>query len=167
MSTHTAPITKEHPYSHLAQFSIFVALIVIWVLDSFVYRFSSFLANAVPLAIRLATAVPCLALGSLLLDRSHKIVFQQAGGNVCEEGVYAVVRHPMYLGHMLVYLSAILATLSLSSLLLWIVGFAVYDRLATYEEEDLIKAFGETYVAYRQRVPKWLPAVAGKGRGWM
>jgi protein-S-isoprenylcysteine O-methyltransferase Ste14 len=39
----------------------------------------------------------------------------------------------------------------------WIAFFILYDGLAAYEEEDLIRALGREYINYQNRVPKWCP----------
>jgi protein-S-isoprenylcysteine O-methyltransferase Ste14 len=31
------------------------------------------------------------------------------------------------------------------------------DKMATYEEKDLIRILGKEYIAYQKRVPKWCP----------
>jgi protein-S-isoprenylcysteine O-methyltransferase Ste14 len=71
-------------------------------------------------------------------------------------GVYAWVRHPMYLGSLLVLLVFFFATLSLLSLLVWVGLFVFCDRMATYEERDLYGILGEQYLNYQKQVPKWL-----------
>ena len=66
-------------------------------------------------------------------------------------GVYAHVRHPMYLGSMLFLLGFFLTTLSLLSLLMWAGLFIFLDRMATYEERDLYRIVGERYLHYKRR----------------
>jgi protein-S-isoprenylcysteine O-methyltransferase Ste14 len=51
---------------------------------------------------------------------------------------------------------------SLLSLGVLIVFLVFYDKMATYEEEDLIRVLGEEYVAYQKRVPKWCPRLQKK-----
>jgi protein-S-isoprenylcysteine O-methyltransferase Ste14 len=70
---------------------------------------------------------------------------------------FARVRHPLYAGSLMFYLSLVMATLSLVSLAVWGAMFAFYDVIASYEERRLAEAFGPAYQAYRAKVPKWLP----------
>jgi len=65
----------------------------------------------------------------------------------------------MYAGSILGYLGFALSTLSLFSLVYWVGVFLVYDYFATYEENDLIRIFGEDYLEYKKRVPKWIPKI--------
>ena len=71
--------------------------------------------------------------------------------------VYAMVRHPMYLGILLVYLGLAVATLSLASLALLPAFFYAYDRFAAYEERELVEVLGGDYLGYMGRVRRWVP----------
>lgn len=72
-------------------------------------------------------------------------------------GIFAHVRHPMYLGIVLTYLGHIVGTLSLLTFVPWFLILILYVRMANYEEEQLEKKFGEEYLSYKKRVPKWIP----------
>jgi protein-S-isoprenylcysteine O-methyltransferase Ste14 len=68
----------------------------------------------------------------------------------------------MYLGVLLNGLAFFFTSLSVLSLMVLIAFFIFYDRMATYEEKDLIRIFGKEYIAYQKRVPKWLPRITTK-----
>lgn len=75
-------------------------------------------------------------------------------------GPYAVVRNPMYLGH-LVFLAGLLALTRSPAAL---AGLAVQrqrfaQRVAT-DERRLADRFGHEYAAYVEGVPRWLPRPA-------
>jgi protein-S-isoprenylcysteine O-methyltransferase Ste14 len=72
-------------------------------------------------------------------------------------GVYSWVRHPMYLGSLLLLLGFVLATFSMLSLLVWAGLLVFFDRMATYEEKDLQNILGDQFLNYKRQVPKWLP----------
>ena len=76
-----------------------------------------------------------------------------------DSGVYAVVRHPMYLGTPLFCLSFLFISFSLLSIGIWVAFFIFYDKMATYEEKDLVRILGEEYIAYQKRVSKWFPRI--------
>jgi len=73
-------------------------------------------------------------------------------------GLYQFVRNPMYWGVSCMILSQAIEARSLEILFylaLTVIGFKQFVRL--YEEPHLRKMFGEQYLDYCQRVPRWLP----------
>jgi len=89
------------------------------------------------------------------------VLFEQPQNplKLVDSGVYAWVRHPMYLGTLLFCLVFLFIGFSVLSFAVWIAFFVFYDRMATYEENSLIEILGEEYIAYQKRVSKWLPRV--------
>jgi protein-S-isoprenylcysteine O-methyltransferase Ste14 len=77
-------------------------------------------------------------------------------------GAFQYVRHPLYLGCILVYFGLAAATASLFSLALLVAIFLSYNFIATYEENLLEDLFGESYRTYKQQTRKWLPKIQGK-----
>lgn len=71
--------------------------------------------------------------------------------------LYKVVRHPIYLGWLMVHWFTPYFTVGQ---LLMAVVMTVYIAIAMrYEETDLVKAFGPAYVRYQQDTPALLPFV--------
>lgn len=73
-------------------------------------------------------------------------------------GPYQYVRNPMYVGGLMVFFGFGMMERSPAIMLLAIViavGFHFFVVLV--EEPGLEKRFGESYVAYRRRVRRWLP----------
>jgi len=79
-------------------------------------------------------------------------------------GPYRYVRNPMYLGAALALAGAALFYRSLP-LLGYVAGFLLITHLfvIAYEEPTLQRLFGADYRAYRDRVRRWLPSLAGFG----
>ena len=98
-----------------------------------------------------------LLLSLYLMNASHHQIFDTKVQGVATGGVYGRVKHPMYLGTLLVYLGLAVMTLSLASILVWMVAAAYYNALANYEENLLEERFGGEYLEYRKSVRKWLP----------
>jgi protein-S-isoprenylcysteine O-methyltransferase Ste14 len=152
----------EHPLNDKVQAVFLVVYLGVWGLDSFVFRLSTVLAGVVPVLIRVPLGILSFAVGLYLVAKSDVGVFgrtlvgRTGKPKFITTGVYARVRHPMYLGSLLVLLGFFFATLSLLSLLVWVGLFVFYDRMATYEERDLIRILGEQYLNYQKQVPKWL-----------
>ncbi|MHB8647384.1 MAG: methyltransferase family protein [Thermomicrobiales bacterium] len=75
-----------------------------------------------------------------------------------QEGVYGIVRHPIYGGAILITLGAGFLTRNRTRILLGIVFFAFFDAKARREEAWLIEKF-PTYPTYRRSVKKLIPFV--------
>jgi protein-S-isoprenylcysteine O-methyltransferase Ste14 len=100
-----------------------------------------------------------MILAGILAYLAHEMVFgeERDEPGVIREGVYSFVRHPMYLGPILLYFGLFFSTFSLATLALFVVIVIFYDYIASYEEKLLISKFGEDYVQYQMEVGKWLP----------
>jgi len=81
----------------------------------------------------------------------------ESGDRVFSKGLYSCVRHPQYLGILLITLGLLIQWITIPTLLMWpILGFAYY-RLAKQEEREMERRFGGEYAAYRRRVPMFIP----------
>jgi poly(3-hydroxybutyrate) depolymerase/protein-S-isoprenylcysteine O-methyltransferase Ste14 len=70
-------------------------------------------------------------------------------------GLYKLVRHPIYVGWLLLFSAA--PRMTVGHLLL-AAGMTVYVLVAmTVEERDLVRDHGDAYLGYRKRVPALLP----------
>lgn len=116
----------------------------------------------------LAASVPLFSLPFLHLSRFGA---SEAGKSfiyttrVADRGVYALVRHPQYLGYGLLVTGFVLLSLNPASVILGsaaLVGFGVQARI---EERFLTTRMGEAYAEYRRRVPAF-NLVNGLWRWW-
>ncbi len=160
---------REYPFSHLIQCLCLIAFFMIWILDSFIFHFSTDLTSIIPLLIKVPLFLSTLVVAIIILRLSHDALFNSGHtekqenddhhhpDELIETGILAHVRHPLYLGILLAYVAFILLTLSIISFILWIGIFLIYDLMASFEEKQLERMFGETYFEYKKRVPKWIP----------
>lgn len=71
--------------------------------------------------------------------------------------LYRLVRHPLYLGWLIVHWFT--PHLTLDRLLLAI-GMTIYTFIGIiYEEKDLVQSFGENYRKYQKKTPKIIPGL--------
>jgi protein-S-isoprenylcysteine O-methyltransferase Ste14 len=76
-------------------------------------------------------------------------------------GPYACVRNPIYLGNLLIGLGVVVMAESWICLGILFVGFSLeYGAIVSLEEEFLTRTFGEAYLVYVRRVPRWVPKVS-------
>lgn len=98
-------------------------------------------------------AVFLLSLIQLLWNRVR-------GVGLSKTGMYSVVRHPQFLGIIVVTVGLTLMALTLgggTSSILWIVQVFGYIGIARYEEAHLQKRFGESFRQYKRDVPFIFP----------
>ncbi|MBD3190227.1 MAG: DUF1295 domain-containing protein [Candidatus Heimdallarchaeota archaeon] len=152
-------ISEKRLFSDLGQLVLLVVFAIIWSLDSFLFHFSNFLAKYIPLYVRLPIAIIPILFGLILAYLGFKQVFQEERDSpeVITKGVFGLIRHPTYLGAILIYVGWILTTLSLISLGMLVIIILFYNYIATHEEKVMVKQFGEEYETYKQGVPKWIP----------
>ena len=151
----------EHPYGDLGQLILLGLFLVVWVGDSFILHYSTFLARYLPLSLRLLIMALALIPAFFLFKSGHVVISHGSHGqlpqSLVETGAFGYVRHPLYLGCLLTYFGLAVATASLLSLALLAVIIPFYNFIATYEENLLEKMFGESYRTYKQKTGKWLP----------
>jgi protein-S-isoprenylcysteine O-methyltransferase Ste14 len=153
-------IEREGRQWDLIQLLVFLLFLITWLLDSFLLKISTFLSNDVPLILRLALFFLFMIPAFIFGFKSHKLLFGKGGeppDHLVETGIMARVRHPMYLAVLLAYFAFFLTTLSIACFLLFIIIAIIYDRMASFEEKQLEKMFGEAYLQYKARVWKWIP----------
>jgi protein-S-isoprenylcysteine O-methyltransferase Ste14 len=78
-------------------------------------------------------------------------------GTLVTGGIYGYLRHPQYLGLILIILALNIQWPTLPTLLMAPVLIAMYVRLARREDEELAMAFGPAFVAYAVKTPAFLP----------
>ncbi len=77
-------------------------------------------------------------------------------------GIYSIVRHPLYVGNLLMWLGPAILT----GHLWFIVAFALfywvyYERIMYAEEQFLRRKFGEEYLQWAEKVPAFIPKLKG------
>jgi protein-S-isoprenylcysteine O-methyltransferase Ste14 len=83
-----------------------------------------------------------------------------AKGKLVTTGIYGRVRHPQYLGFLLLTLGMNILWVTISTLLLWPVLAILYYRLAKEEDKQLEERFGEEYRKYERDVPMLIPRIS-------
>jgi len=156
---HRGDLTGEHAFSDMGQLIFLVVFLIVWIADSFVFKYSTFLTQYISNYIRVPIALIVLVISGLLAWTGLKIVFRETREEpqVITSGVFSIVRHPIYLSSILLYLGFILLSLSLLSALVWILITVFYYMISRYEEKLLTQRFGSAYEEYKKKVPMLLP----------
>lgn len=74
-------------------------------------------------------------------------------------GIYSRIRHPQYVGFILVMFGFLLQWPTLLTLGMFPVLVVMYVRLARHEQRDALREFGEDYRRYAAQVPPFVPRV--------
>ena len=111
-----------------------------------------------------------IAAGFILLAAAwDKLYTAQRAGHLATTGPYARVRHPQYIGFVLIMLGFLLQWPTLITLALFPILVTMYVRLARREEREAAATFGEEYARYAARTPAFFPrpgASAADGGGY-
>jgi protein-S-isoprenylcysteine O-methyltransferase Ste14 len=162
MQKHNSGIGPEHRLCDLVQLIMLTLFFVIWIADLSLHLLglpSSVLLQFVTFPLLVLPAIFTSGFGVYLVLNSHGMVFGKNAvkSEVIDFGVYSWIRHPMYLGSLMLCLGFFFASLSMVALAVLVVFFVAYDKMTEYEEQALVQKLGDEYVAYKTRVPKWFP----------
>ena len=115
-------LSGEYRWGDTIQLILLVVFLGIWITDSFVLHFSTFLTDEIPDFIRISLASIVLILAWILARSGMKAVFgtEREKPELINSGVFSVIRHPIYTGAILFYLGAILITFSLQDFIVLI-----------------------------------------------
>lgn len=80
-------------------------------------------------------------------------------GSFVTTGLYSIVRHPQYLGLILIIIGFNVQWPTFPTLVMAPILILMYLRLARIEERELTEEFGTAYKVYRKRVPAFMPKV--------
>jgi len=99
--------------------------------------------------------------GFLLLATAWKTLYEaHRRHDLATTGIYAYVRHPQYVGFIVIMLGFLLQWPTLLTALMFPVLVIMYVRLARREEGEALATFGAEYERYMRRVPGFLPRLS-------
>src|SRR5712692_986678 len=92
--------------------------------------------------------------GFILLASAWRVLYEaQRSHTLATTGLYAHVRHPQYVGFVLIMLGFLLQWPTLPTLAMFPILVIMYARLARQEEQDALAEFGEAYARYAATTP--------------
>ncbi|MBD3254269.1 MAG: hypothetical protein GF383_04210 [Candidatus Lokiarchaeota archaeon] len=152
-------IGPEFPHSHKLEAIFIMLFVVFWLLDMHFFKFHIKYGIFFIDFLRYFGFINVLAISFFLIIKSWKVVSPKVYNSetLLTDGVFSIVRHPMYLGIILVYLSFVVLNLSLIMLMIWLFIFFIFNIMASYEEKRLVEIFGKDYLRYKKMVSRWIP----------
>jgi len=153
----------EHPFGDAGQLILAVAFLVVWVTDTFVLHWSTFLKQSDPSSLHMVVTIVLAVLAVALFFSGRSVIQKERPDHVVDTGPFRRVRHPLYLAALLGFAATAISSLSIISFALLIPIFVFYNYIASYEEKLLEVRFGESYRDYERRTGKWLPVATAVG----
>ena len=102
-----------------------------------------------------------IAAGVLLISAAWKTLFEaQRQGVLATTAAYGYVRHPQYVGFILVMFGFLVQWPTLLTLAMFPVLVVMYVKLAKNEEREALATFGDDYRSYMADVPGFIPRLS-------
>ncbi len=103
--------------------------------------------------------------GFILLSSAWKVLYgAQRSYTLAVTGPYARLRHPQYVGFVLIMLGFLLQWPTLITLTMFPILVTMYVRLARREEREVLAEFGEEYRRYAAITPAFFPRFGSVAR---
>lgn len=103
--------------------------------------------------------------GFWLLAAAWPVLYRaQMAGELATLGPYAHVRHPQYVGFVLIMLGFLVQWPTLLTLAMFPVLVVMYVRLGISEERQAEREFGEPWRDYAARTPRFIPRLSATVR---
>lgn len=149
---------RELPYAHIYHALLPIIFVGVWFLDTQFFNLTTILNKYIPFLIRISLFIIILGIALSLIYLSHKILFKsnQPPDTLIRDGIFKYTRNPMYFGIILIYVSLLVFSISLISVAILIGVFLIYNKMVNFEENILEEMFGEEYLDYKTKVPKWI-----------
>ena len=131
-----------------------VILVLAWILSWFLTR---------PDAVRALWYVGWVVwvCGAILIILPLIMIYRRAKGKgwldtmpIVDSGIYSLVRHPLYLGWLLMYVVVIFFGQHWIPLVMGIAGIACVYLISVQEDIRLVISLGDDYVRYMQKTPR-------------
>ncbi len=101
--------------------------------------------------------------GFVLLAAAWNVLYKaQRTYTLATTGVYASIRHPQYVGFILIMIGFLLQWPTLLTLIMFPILVTMYVLLARREEREVQAEFGEAYTRYAANTPRFFPRVRHK-----
>ncbi|MBD3208474.1 MAG: DUF1295 domain-containing protein [Candidatus Nealsonbacteria bacterium] len=152
---HRRSLAGECKWGDPVQFILFFIFMIAVVLDKAVFNFSNNFSSLLPAWVKWLVGLISILAGVIFIQDGHR-VFEEIRGEprVIKEGVFRVVRHPIYLGSIMTYFGFSILSMSILAFLVLLAIVAFYYYISVYEEKLLLEKFGDEYRNYMKQTPR-------------
>lgn len=100
-------------------------------------------------------------LGFVYLGRSLSVGFPEEATELKTRGIYRITRNPLYLGGFTACVGSCLYSMHIVNILLCALTIGIHHRIILKEEGFLEKRFGQQWLDYKLRAPRYLGRTGG------
>jgi protein-S-isoprenylcysteine O-methyltransferase Ste14 len=149
----------ENHLSDIGQIIFAFVFLGVWISDTFFFKFSTFLNKYFLIALRILMGAIFIIISGYLARTGLSIVFGEVREkpSVIRKSVFGIVRHPIYLSEVLLYLGFLMFSVSLVAAVVWIFAVVFLYYISRYEEKLMLVHLGDEYEKYMNEVPMWIP----------
>jgi len=158
---HRKDLAGEYRWGDTGQIVLAIVFIVGTASDLFLLKLSDSWQDSFAWYFRIVIFIPLFFAAAYFAQHAHKKVFgeEQKEIIVIKTDVFARIRHPMYFGSILTFLSFVILSLSVIALAIFVVVVIFYYYLCRYEEQVLLEKLGNEYKDYMKNVPMLFPKI--------
>jgi len=99
-----------------------------------------------------------MVIGAYLVIRGWRLIYR-GGDQMVTEDIYQYIRHPQYLGIILITVGMLIQWPTLITLAMWPILMFAYFRLARREELAMEALHGELFKQYQAQTPMFFPSL--------
>lgn len=156
---HREDLVGEHKLGDTGQIILACLFLATWIADSFFLKYTTFFNQYIPRGVKMSFGIILFVLSGYLARKGLSIVFgeERQKPGVIINSVFGVVRHPIYLSEIVLYLGFLMMSTSLVAAVVWVIAIGFLHYISRYEERLLLARFGEVYRQYMREVPMWIP----------
>jgi len=111
--------------------------------------------------IQLIFIIPIILLeliGFVLISIGWSRIYK-ANKSLVTDGIYNYIRHPQYLGLIMITLGLLIWWPTIITFIMWPILIFMYFKLAKREEKQMLHQFGDEYKKYAERVNMFIPSI--------
>jgi len=152
--------SREHKLADAGQLVIAVLFLSVYITDTFFLGFSIYFDDIIPNIIRILLGLLLLVFAGVIGKKGHDMVFKEnKEQGIINNGVFAIVRHPIYSSEIMVYAGLLILSFSMISFFIFIIGAVFLYYISKYEEKILFERFGREYAEYIRKTPMFIPCL--------
>lgn len=154
-------LTGEHRLTDIGQIILAVLFTGVWITDNFIFHYSDFVNRYIAWYFRIIPGLTLLVISAYLSRQGLKIVFGEIRETpgVIRKGVFKLVRHPIYLSEIILYIGLNILHISIASWGVILIAIIFLHLVSRHEEKLLQEKFGDDYRKYMKEVPMWIPGI--------